>query len=97
MLFYNFTFIHFFYQLSNRLETKANLTHKEATFAHFAKELKDVTFSETKFHNLKHLSYLNHDEYRHYKIPFQTGRPSTAERVQYEEIDGKQYNKRTKE
>ncbi len=46
---------------------------------------------------MKHISYLQYDEYRLYEMPFQTGQKRMSEHVEYEEIGGVQYNKHTKE
>lgn len=45
---------------------------------------------------MKHVKYLNHEEYRLFKIPFQTGNKRTSAHVEYEEIGGVEYNKETK-
>ena len=45
---------------------------------------------------MKHVKYLNHEEYRLFKIPFQTGNKRTSAHVEYEEIGGVEYNKATK-
>lgn len=79
------------------LKTKEHLTDEEARLKYYAKELEEVLFHNTKFYNLKYISYLNHDEYRLYKIPIQTGIKRSGGHTQYETIDGKQYNKVTKE
>lgn len=73
------------------------LKYDEAFLKSYADEVLEAVFETTKYYNMKHISYLNHDEYRLYKIPFQTGQKRSTEHVEYEEVDGKQYNKKTKE
>lgn len=49
-----------------------------------------------QFYNMKHVKNLNHEEYRLFKIPFQTGNKRTSAHVEYEKIGGVEYNKATK-
>ncbi len=46
-------------------------------------------------YNIKHIEYLNKEEYRLYEIPFTVGRSTSSVKTEYEEIDGKQINKLT--
>lgn len=80
-----------------KLAKEKGLRYDKAFLKYHAKEIFEAVFEATKYYNLKHISYLNHDEYRLYKIPFQKGQKRSTEHVEYEEIDGKQYNKETRE
>ena len=72
------------------------ITTEEASWRYYKKRIFNTVFETPQFYNMKHVKYLNHEEYRLFKIPFQTGNKRTSAHVEYEEIGGKEYNKATK-
>lgn len=84
-------------QKIRELVLSQKITTEEASWRYYKKRIFDTVFETTpQFYNMKHVKYLNHEEYRLFKIPFQTGNKRTTAPVQYEEIGGIEYNKETK-
>lgn len=83
-------------QQIKELALSQKITKPEAIRQYFKHEAFKVIFDSTHFFNMKHVVYLNHEEYRLFKFPFETGNKRTSAHVQYEEIGGKEYNKLTK-
>ena len=77
------------------LALSQKITTEEASWKYYKKRIFNTVFETPQFYNMKHVKYLNHEEYRLFKIPFQTGNKRTTAPVQYEEIGGIEYNKET--
>lgn len=58
-------------------------------------EALEYILGKPKLYNIKHIEYLNKDEYRLYEIPFIVGQSTSFSKAQYEEVDGIQINKST--
>lgn len=78
------------------LALSQKITKEEASWRYYKDRAFKVIFETPHFYNMKHVKYLNHEEYRLFKIPFQMGNKRTSAHVEYEEIGGVEYNKETK-
>lgn len=79
------------------LEVRRKLAQEEAEVEYYKNKVLELLFDTTQFYNVKHISYWQQEEYRLYKKPFCVGKQNVTQVVRYEEVDGKQYNKVTKE
>lgn len=79
------------------LAVNLNITNQQAYFLYYKNKLCEILRDEkSKLFNVKHVKYLDYEEYRLYKNPFRIGKRDTAY-VRYENIDGIEYNSETKE
>ena len=83
-------------QKIKELALSQKITKEEASWRYYKGRAIKSIFETQQFYNMKHVKYLNHEEYRLFKIPFQTGNKRTSAHVEYEEIGGVEYNKGTK-
>ena len=83
-------------QKIKELALSQKITKEEASWRYYKGSVIKSIFETPQFYNMKHVMYLNHEEYRLFKIPFQTGNKRTSAHVEYEEIGGVEYNKATK-
>lgn len=83
-------------QKIKELALSQKITKEEASWRYYKSRAFKSIFETPQFYNMKHAKYLNHEEYRLFKIPFQTGNKRTSAHVEYEEIGGVEYNKATK-
>ena len=83
-------------QKIKELALSQKITKEEASWRYYKGRAIKSIFETPQFYNMKHVKYLNHEEYRLFKIPFQTGNKRTSAHVEYEEIGGVEYNKATK-
>lgn len=82
-------------QKIKELALSQKITKEEASWRYCKGRAFKSIFETQQFYNMKHVKYLNHEEYRLFKIPFQTGNKRTSAHVEYEEIGGVEYNKET--
>ena len=83
-------------QKIKELALSQKIAKEEASWRYYKSRAFKSIFETPQFYNMKHVKYLNHEEYRLFKIPFQTGNKRTSAHVEYEEIGGVEYNKATK-